>query len=155
MANKSLTLRDNPLMGRAVESAMLGFPSNWLDDYLLSAVNGVTSTYPPYDIIQFDTNHYQIVFAVAGFSKDDLDIQVEQQRLTVSGKQEQTDESDENSKSSYRVVHKGISSRKFQKSFLLGEHMKISKAEYVDGLLKIDVVREVPPEALPKTIQIA
>jgi molecular chaperone IbpA len=105
-----------------------------------------SQSYPPYDLIKLDEDTYKISLAVAGFSKEDIDVSVDNGTLIIKG--EIVDVED------VEVVHKGIASRKFVRSFALGEYMEVTSAELKDGMLHIHVVRIVPEEKKPKTIKI-
>jgi molecular chaperone IbpA len=103
-------------------------------------------TYPPYDVLKLDEDTYQVSIAVAGFTKNDIDISVEDNTLIVKGDiVEVTD---------VEYLHKGIASRKFTRTFALGEYMEVASAEIKDGMLNIRVDRIVPEEKKPKTIKI-
>ena len=105
-----------------------------------------SQSYPPYDLIRLDEDTYKISLAVAGFSKEDIDVSVDNGTLIIKG--EIVDVED------VEVVHKGIAGRKFVRSFALGEYMEVTSAELKDGMLHIHVVRIVPEEKKPKTIKI-
>lgn len=105
-----------------------------------------TQSYPPYDILKLDEDNYVLSLAVAGFSEDDLDISVDNGTLYVKGEaSERTDA---------EVVHKGIATRKFTRSFALGEYMEVSGAELKDGILTLSIVRIIPEDKKPKSIKI-
>jgi molecular chaperone IbpA len=106
------------------------------------------NAFPPYDIIKNDENAYQIVMAVAGYDEKDVTITLEYDTLTVSGKSE----SDENETISY--LHKGIARRAFERNFRLADHMKVLAASMKNGLLIIDLEREIPEEKKPQIIAI-
>ena len=103
-------------------------------------------SYPPYDILRLDEDTYKISLAVAGFSKEDVDVSVDNGTLIIKG--ETVDVVDA------EVVHKGIAGRKFTRSFALGEYMEVTGADLKDGMLNINVERIVPEEKKPKTIKI-
>lgn len=104
--------------------------------------------YPPYNIQKLGDDHYGITMAVAGFTDNDLSITAESDRVTVSGRmQEKSDEGVE-------YLYRGIAARPFERTFRLADHMKVTGAEIKDGLLRIDLVREIPEEQKPRTIQI-
>jgi molecular chaperone IbpA len=106
------------------------------------------STYPPYNVIQMDDeDSFCIEVAVAGFSKSDLDVSVNEQTLTVKG-EIKTESSGE------KVIHKGIAARKFTREFALAEFIEVTGAEVKDGMLRISLERIVPEEKKPKTIKI-
>lgn len=105
-----------------------------------------TASYPPYDLIKLDEDTYRLSLAIAGFTKEDIDVTVDNGTLIIKG--EITDVTDA------EVVHKGIASRKFVRSFALGEYMEVTGAELKDGMLHINVDRIVPEEKKPKAIKI-
>ena len=116
----------------------------------LSRLNSAHKTnlqsYPPYDLLKLDEDTYRISIAVAGFGKEDIDVSVDNGTLIIKG--EITEVADA------EVVHKGIASRKFTRSFALGEYMEVTGADLKDGMLNINVDRTVPEEKKPKTIKI-
>jgi molecular chaperone IbpA len=103
-------------------------------------------SYPPYDVLKLDEDTFQVSLAVAGFSKEDIQVTVEDGTLKVSGEIVEVTDAE--------VLHKGIAARKFTRSFALGEYMEVSTASLENGMLIIKVVREVPEEKKPKTIKI-
>jgi molecular chaperone IbpA len=105
-----------------------------------------SQSYPPYDLLKLDEDTYRISIAVAGFTKDDINVLVDNGTLIIKG--EITEATDA------EVVHKGIAGRKFTRSFALGEYMEVTGADLKDGMLHINVDRIVPEEKKPKTIKI-
>ena len=103
-------------------------------------------SYPPYDLIKIDEDTYRLSLAVAGFSKNEIEVSMDNGSLIVKG--EKTDET------SNEVLHKGIATRKFTRTFALGEYMEVDRAEMADGILDIYVERNIPEEKKPKTIKI-
>ncbi|GAA3971941.1 Hsp20 family protein [Allohahella marinimesophila] len=103
--------------------------------------------YPPYNIEVTDENRYSITLAIAGFSDDELDIQVEKGVLTVKGRKS----GDEGSR---KYLHQGIANRAFERKFNLADHIEVRGADLKNGLLTISLVKEVPEAAKPRTIQI-
>ena len=103
------------------------------------------SEYPPYNIERVSDDEYILEMAIAGFKKGDINISVEKNILKVQGA---SDKKDAN------YVHKGLATRKFQKAFHLAEHMEVGSAKSEDGILKINLVRNVPEEEKPKIIKI-
>jgi molecular chaperone IbpA len=106
--------------------------------------------YPPYNIEQSleDENAYAIELAVAGFGEGDLDIEVKEGQLTVVGKKEVSEESKR------RFVHRGIAERGFIRRFQLADHVVVSGAELANGLLRIELRREIPEAMKPRKIAI-
>ena len=105
-----------------------------------------SQSYPPYDLLKLDEDTYQISLAVAGFSKSDIDVSVDNGTLVIKGEIAEVTDAE--------VVHKGIAGRKFVRSFALGEYMEVTGAEMKDGMLHINVDRIVPEDKKPKTITI-
>jgi molecular chaperone IbpA len=103
-------------------------------------------SYPPYDLLKLDEDTYRLSLAVAGFSKDDINVSVENGSLSIKGELAEVIDA--------KVVHKGIAGRKFTRTFALGEYMEVSSAELKDGMLTIDIVRVIPEEKKPKSIEI-
>ncbi|NQV98652.1 MAG: Hsp20 family protein [Rhodospirillales bacterium] len=106
-----------------------------------------SSEYPPYDIQAVDENSYRITMAVAGFSEQELDIETGENTLTVAGKHDDSD-------ADVTYLHRGIAGRDFIRKFELADHMKVTDAHLVNGILSIDLYREVPEEMKPTHIVI-
>lgn len=106
--------------------------------------------YPPYNIEKLDDEQYRIVMAVAGFSMNDLSIVLHDGTLTVSGQKD--DKSDE--QSNVQFLHRGIGARSFEHTFRLADYIKVTEADMRDGLLMINLVREVPEDKKPQMIPI-
>lgn len=105
-------------------------------------------SYPPYNIERLDEDQYRITMAVAGFTQAELDIQSEQQKLTVKGKKSADD-------TERHYLHQGIAGRNFERVFQLAEHIRVEAASMENGLLHIDLKREVPEAMKPRQIEIA
>ena len=105
-----------------------------------------SQSYPPYDLLKLDEDTYRLSVAIAGFTKENINVSVDNGTLVIKG--EIVDVTDA------EVVHKGIASRKFARSFALGEYMEVTGAEMKDGMLHINVDRIVPEEKKPKSIKI-
>jgi len=105
--------------------------------------------YPPFDLIKLGDNDFRIELAVAGFKPDELDITAQESVLIVSGRKK--DESDEQA-SNY--IYRGIATRSFERRFALADHIQVRGADMKDGLLSIELVREIPDAMKPKKISI-
>ncbi|MEP7130336.1 MAG: Hsp20 family protein [Sphingomicrobium sp.] len=114
-----------------------------------SSVGPAGENYPPFDLIKLGDNQYRIELAVAGFKPDEIDITAQQNVLLVSGRK--SDESDEKV-SNY--VYRGIANRSFERRFALADHIQIKGADLKDGLLAIDLVREIAEAMKPRKIDI-
>src|SRR4051794_39923254 len=111
----------------------------------LDRIGKTAEGYPPYNIEQLSENRLRIILAVAGFAREDLDIVVEANQLSIRGRQKDQSE---------RVfVYRGIAARQFQRSFVLADGLEVSGAELVNGLLSIEIVRPVV-ESVVRTIPI-
>ncbi|MEI4487754.1 Hsp20 family protein [Frigidibacter sp. MR17.14] len=104
-------------------------------------------TYPPYNIEKTDENAYRISIAVAGFTADELTVEVRDGALIVAAKKATEEE-----KRTY--LHRGIATRAFERRFALADHVRVSGATHADGMLHIDLVREVPEALKPRRIAI-
>ncbi|MFP9227780.1 small heat shock chaperone IbpB [Pectobacterium cacticida] len=118
-------------------------------DKLASSMQGGQESidFPPYNIEKKDDNHYRITLALAGFHQSDLDIEVEGPRLNVKGTPALTDKDVE-------YLHQGLVFKPFTLSFTLAEHLHVSEAHFENGLLHIDLIREVPEALQPQRIAI-
>ncbi len=117
---------------------------------LLDNVSGLDAeaAYPPYNIERLGENQYRISMAVAGFVDDELRIEVKEQTLTVKGeKKAETGER--------QFLHRGIAARSFERRFQLADHVEVTGANLKDGLLDIDLQRNVPERLKPRSIPIA
>ena len=117
----------------------LGYHSNFFDSFK------TVSTYPPYNI-RGNEEKGVIEMALAGFTKDDLNVEVKDNLLTIIGKKEKKSQDD--------IWHRGISERNFSKRFQLHEHVIVDDADFKDGMLTVNYHREVPESEKPKTIKI-
>ena len=123
-------------------------------DRLFSMLDNVAgfdagSTYPPYNIERTGENAYRITLAVAGFAENDISIEAKQNTLTIKGeKQTKTDEKKN------EVLYQGIAARTFERVFQLAEHVEVKGAALENGLLHVDLVRQVPEAMKPRRISI-
>ncbi|MEM7073718.1 MAG: Hsp20 family protein [Pseudomonadota bacterium] len=116
-------------------------------DRALSA-DATNSTYPPYNIEKTAEDGYRISIAVAGFTGDELSVELREGALIVSARK-----AEDTTERSY--LHRGIATRAFERKFQLADHVKVSGATHTDGMLHIDLVREVPEALKPRQIEIA
>ncbi len=106
------------------------------------------SAYPPYNIEATGENAYRLTMAVAGFGADDLEITAKEGALVVTGKARKEDEAK-------HYLHRGIARRAFERRFQLADHIRVSGASLDNGLLHVELVREVPEALKPRKIEIA
>ncbi|SLN56472.1 Small heat shock protein IbpA [Roseovarius litorisediminis] len=127
--------------------ATVGFDqiADMMDRVLSSDVS--QPTYPPYNIEKISDDAYRISIAVAGFSDTDLAVEVKEGALVVSARK-----ADEDGDKTY--LHRGIATRAFERRFQLADHVRVTSASHADGMLHIDLVREVPEALKPRRIDI-
>ncbi|GGA06796.1 Hsp20 family protein [Neptunicoccus cionae] len=123
--------------------------ASMLDRAMTVDVN--TNGYPPYNIEKTDENAYKISVAVAGFTDDELSIEMRDGQLVISAKK--ADAEGETTDVTY--LHRGIASRAFEKRFHLADHVRATGAKTQNGILHVDLVREVPEALKPRRIEIA
>lgn len=116
-----------------------------MDEFPFSSMQKST-TFPHYNVVKKSDNDLTIEMAIAGFAKDDVEITVENNKLTVSGSK--TDKTEDN------YLYKGIANRSFKRSFNLPEGAEVVSASHEDGILFIDLKHEIPEEKRPKQIPI-
>ncbi|HEY0274643.1 MAG TPA: Hsp20 family protein [Paenirhodobacter sp.] len=105
-------------------------------------------TYPPYNIEKTGENGYRISIAVAGFGSDELSVELREGALIVTGRK--TEEAGDKT-----FLHRGIATRAFERRFALADYMRVSGASHADGMLNIDLLREMPEALKPRRIEIA
>ena len=129
----------------------VGFDSIFEEfDRMLDSTERYNSNYPPYNIHKLSDNDYKIEVALAGFSKEDIELELKDSTLTIRNKTKEKVINDE----SNGVIHKGISTRQFERSFTISEDIKVKNAELKNGLLNIDLERIIPDEKKPRLIDI-
>ena len=126
-------------------NAFLGF--DHLFDELEKITNHANDTYPPHNVVKSADMKYDIELAIAGFSKDDITIELKEHVLYIKGDREKR-------RNDEAYVHKGISGRKFSKSFRLSEYAEVSGADLTDGILTVSIEVVLPEEKRPQKISI-
>ena len=106
-----------------------------------------TGGYPPYNVELLDEDSYRITLAVAGFAEDDIEIEVNDRALKITGRRGEDDEG-------RKFLHQGIAGRGFERRFQLAEHVRVTGASLVNGLLNVELRREVPEAMKPRKIAI-
>jgi len=118
---------------------------NMLDQ---TSLTEATPAWPPYNVEKVGDDHYRITMAVAGFGSDEIEITQKENALLVAGQKHPEQENGQ-------FLHRGIASRAFRQTFNLADYVKVTNAGLENGLLTVDLVREVPEEMKPRRIQIA
>ncbi|HET7710217.1 MAG TPA: Hsp20 family protein [Sphingomicrobium sp.] len=103
-------------------------------------------TYPPFDLTSDGEDHYRITLAVAGFKPDEVDVTAQQNLLIVTGRKAEQNDAD--------YIHRGIAARSFERRFVLGDYVQVTNADMKDGLLSIELMREIPEAMKPRKIAI-
>lgn len=135
----------SPLMQSAI-----GFDDFFrMAENLGKGIDTAEKAYPPYNIEKIGEDGYRITMALAGFAKDDVTITVENDLLTIEGKVEQTE-----AEKAREFVHRGIATRSFVRKFQLADLIKVNNASFDNGLLHIDLEREIPEHKKPRQIPI-
>ena len=111
--------------------------------------SSVADNYPPYDVEKVSDDRYRITLAVAGFKRDEIDITSHQNLLTVGGRRAENDNVEGRT-----LLHNGIANRAFERRFQLADFVRVDSADLADGLLTIELVREVPEALKPRKIEI-
>ena len=117
-----------------------------LMDRVLSA-DTTQTTYPPYNIEKTADDAYRISLAVAGFTDTDLNVEVRENALIVTAKKAEEE-------GERKFLHRGIATRAFERRFTLADHVRVTGAAHADGMLHIDLVREVPEALKPRRVEI-
>ena len=126
-------------------NAFLGF--DHIFDELERVTNHAKDSYPPHNVVKYDDMKYDIELAIAGFTQDDLEIELKDHVLSIKGERGQRRDQD-------KYVHKGISGRKFFKSFRLSEYAEVSGADLKDGILTVSIEVVLPEKMRPQKINI-
>jgi len=149
MTNNTLTLRSFDIP--SIHKFGIGFDSMF-DELLRASNQQNTQNYPPYNVVKHSEDKFVIELAVAGFREGDIAVTVEKNQLTITG--EKIESLDELAKE-VEYLHRGISSRSFNRTFTLADHVEVVDASSKDGILSITLERKVPEELQPKKIAIA
>jgi molecular chaperone IbpA len=131
----------------ALNRALIGF-DRIFDDIDRRFAAQVTSNYPPYNIAKVGDNRYQIDIAVTGFMKEEVVVTVEANELTVRGERKRDDDA------AVEYLHRGLALRDFERTFTLAEHMKVLSAAISNGILHIEIEREIPEALKPRVIDV-
>ena len=141
MNNQQLTRLDS------LSRALIGFDTMF-DQMERRFANQVSTNYPPFNILKWNEDQYEIQIAITGFEKEEIRVEVERNQLSVFG------ESKEMSLGDAMYLHRGLATRDFEKTFTLAEHMEVKLAEIRNGMLRIQLFRNVPESEKPRIIDI-
>jgi len=127
--------------------ALIGF-DDVFSNFERRFANQVTNNYPPYNLVKISDNLYQIDIAVTGFRKEEVAVTVESNELTIRGERNRDDDA------AVEYLHRGLALRDFERTFTLAEHMKVRSASISNGILHIELEREIPEELKPRVIDV-
>ena len=122
--------------------ALVGF------DRYFTAPHHQNGNYPPHNIVKYADNSYGIEVAVAGFTKDEITVEVDQDQLTIRGVKDRPGDN------TVEYLHRGLAARDFEQTFTLAEYMEVRGAKVEDGMLQIDIQRIIPEALKPRQIEI-
>jgi molecular chaperone IbpA len=146
MTNLQIHTLDLPSFVNQVHRQTIGF-DRMFDELNRQFANSRQDNYPPHNVVKLDDTHYVIEVAVAGFAQDEVNVELKENVLTVTGEQaKQIDK--------IEYLHKGISTRNFVRTFPLAEHIEVRGATIRDGILSIALEHIIPEAMKPKTIAI-
>lgn len=131
----------------ALNRALVGFDTLF-DNFEQRFANQINNNYPPYNIIKYDDDRYEIQVAVSGFDKDEITVEIDQNQLTIKGKHlDQTEED-------VQYLHRGLASRDFTRTFTLAEHMEVGEGRIKNGILKLELKRVIPEALKPRVLKL-
>ena len=125
-----------------LSKALVGF------DRYFTAPHHQNGNYPPHNIVKYSDSAYGIEVAVAGFSKEEVTVEVDQDQLTIRGVKNRTDDG------TIEYLHRGLAARDFEQTFTLAEYMIVSGAKVDNGMLQIDIQRIIPEALKPRKIEV-
>lgn len=131
----------------SLNRALLGFDTIF-NDFEHRLANQVNNNYPPYNIIKHNDDSYEIEIAVTGFTKDEITVEVDQNRLVVKGIRDKSDDA------TSEFLHRGLACRDFTRDWTLAEHMVVGEGRIKNGVLSVQLTRVVPEALKPRVLKI-
>ena len=131
----------------ALNRALVGFDTLF-NDFEHRFSNQINNNYPPYNVVKYNDDTYEIQIAVSGFEKDEVTVEIDQNQLIIKG--EKADPVDEN----IEFLHRGLAARDFTRAFTLAEHMEVGEGTIKNGVLKIEIKRVIPEALKPRQLKI-
>lgn len=125
--------------------ALIGFDR--IFDNFENRYQNSTTNYPPYNVLKHDDNNFEVEIAVAGFDKEDISIEVDQDQLIIKGQRTKADDAS-------KYLHRGLAARDFERVFTLAEYMEVGDAELTNGILSVKLTRIIPEALKPRLIAI-
>jgi molecular chaperone IbpA len=149
MTNLSIRTLDLPQLHAHLTRHAIGFDQMFNELHRTFATGKADSNYPPHNLVKIDDTHYAIELAVAGFENEEIDVELNDNVVTVKGERKREEDSD------VEYLHKGISNRDFTRTFPLAEHIHVRGAAVKNGILRISLEQVIPDENKPKKIAIS
>lgn len=131
----------------SLNRTLIGF-DNIFDSFERKFANQLSNNYPPYNVMKVDDDNYVIELAVTGFTKEEIHVEVEGDQLTIKGAKPVEQDSTK------VFLHRGLAQRDFTRSFSLADYIEVSGAEIYNGILHVNLHRNIPEEAKPKIIDV-
>jgi molecular chaperone IbpA len=131
---------------QALNRALIGF-DQLFNDVERRFANQVQTNYPPYNVLKHDDDHFEIEIAVAGFDREDITIEVDQNQLTIKGQRLKEEDAG-------KYLHRGLAARDFERSWTLADYMIVGDAELTNGILRVKLTRVVPEALKPRLVAI-
>jgi molecular chaperone IbpA len=126
--------------------ALIGF-DRIFNDVERRFANSAQTNYPPFNILKHDEDHFEIEVAVAGFDREDITIEVDQNQITIRGQRNEQE-------TATQYLHRGLAARDFERVFTLADHIEVGEAELTNGILRVKLTRIVPEALKPRLIAI-
>ena len=131
----------------SLNRALVGFDTMF-NDFETRFSNQINNSYPPYNVVKYDNDTYEIQIAVSGFDRDEVSVEIDQNQLIIKGTHaEQPSEE-------VQYLHRGLAARDFTRSFTLAEHMEVGEGSIKNGVLKIEIKRVVPDALKPRVLNL-
>lgn len=131
----------------ALNKALLGF-DNLFDNFEQRFANQINNNYPPYNILKKSEDSYELELAVTGFIPEEITVEVDQNQLVVKGQRSRDDDAD------IQYLHRGLATRDFTRSWTLAEHMVVGEGRIKNGVLTVELTREVPEALKPRVLKL-
>ena len=135
------------LDAQALNRALLGF-DNFFTDFENRFGSQVNNNYPPYNILKHGEDTYQLEIAVTGFDKSEITVEIDQDQLVVKGERKAVEDAET------EYLHRGLAARSFTRSWTLAEHMIVGEGRIKNGVLTIELTREVPEALKPRVLKL-
>lgn len=131
----------------ALNRALVGFDTMF-NDFETRFSNQINNSYPPYNVVKYDNDTYEIQIAVSGFDRDEVSVEIDQNQLIIKGTHAEAPSEE------VQYLHRGLAARDFTRSFTLAEHMEVGEGSIKNGVLKIEIKRVVPDALKPRVLKL-